>query len=257
MLIDTHIHLYAAQFDDDRAHLVSRAEAEGVKKFLMPNIDRATTGAMMDLVLQYPEVCYPMFGLHPCDVKPGFLKELNLIRKELEINRDRTVAIGETGIDLHWDTAFEQEQVEAFNIQLNWCIDYDLPVVIHSRKSVDVILSILEKRRSDGLRGVFHCFSGDREQIRRITALDFYFGIGGVLTFKNGGLDKVMDHIPRERVILETDAPYLAPAPHRGKRNIPEYLLLVADKLGEIWGDGPERVASVTGENAVRLFNLK
>lgn len=257
MLIDTHIHLYASQFDDDRDQLISEALSMGVEKFLMPNIDRSTMEPMMELVKQHDRVCYPMFGLHPCDVKPGFLKELKLIRNELKLNRDKVVAVGETGIDLHWDTTYENEQVEAFNIQLNWCMEFDLPVVIHSRKSVDLILSVLEKRKADGLRGVFHCFSGDREQIRRIIDLDLYFGIGGVLTFRNGGLDKVMEFIPRDRVILETDAPYLAPAPHRGKRNIPEYLTLVSEKLSDLWAVSAEEVASVTGTNANRLFDLR
>ncbi len=256
MLIDTHIHLYASQFDDDRQQLITDAVSQGVQKFLMPNIDRSTIVPMMQLVEQHENTCYPMFGLHPCDVKPGFLKELNGIKSELNRNREKVVAIGETGIDLHWDTTHENEQVEAFNIQLNWCMEYDLPVVIHSRKSVDLIISILEKRKADGLRGVFHCFSGDREQIERIKGLDFYFGIGGVVTFRNGGLDKVMDLIPRDRVILETDAPYLAPAPHRGKRNIPEYIILVAEKLGELWSVDPQEVISVTGVNAKRLFNI-
>lgn len=237
--------------------MVRAAIDEQVGIFLMPNIDIASIGPMMALNEKFPQRCLPMFGLHPCDVKTDYLSKLDEIKDFMLRNLEVTVAIGETGLDHYWDMTYSNEQEEALNIQLNWCMEYDLPVVIHSRDSLDAILSILESRKSDGLKGVLHCFSGTREQVERVNKLDFYFGLGGVLTFKNGGLDKVIHDIPTNRIILETDAPYLAPVPYRGKRNEPVYIRKVAEKLAEMTRKSVDEIERITTQNAVRLFGIK
>ena len=253
-LIDSHTHLYLEQFDEDRAELISKAGEFGIDRFLLPHIDSETTQAMYDLVKQYPDKCFPMMGLHPCSVKENFEEELALV-KELLFSKEH-VAVGEIGLDHYWDKTFVDQQRDAFIRQIHWANELDLPIVIHSRETIDLLIEVLEKEAIEGLKGVFHCFTGSVEQAERILALGFYLGIGGVLTFKNSGLDKTVKELPIESMILETDAPYLTPTPHRGKRNIPEYLYLVAQKLAEVKEIDIEIVANVTTENSCHLFNL-
>jgi TatD DNase family protein len=257
MIIDSHIHLYSEKYDQDRDELIKKALDDGIKMFLMPNIDTETAAPMLDLHTAYPNACFPMFGLHPCDVKDTFDTDLQYLHQKLKENREITVAVGETGIDLYWDKSYAKYQEEAFNRQLDWCIEFNLPVVIHSRDALDKVIEILEDRNNNNLRGVFHCFSGTVEQIERINKLDFYFGIGGVVTFKNGGLDKVLAAIPHNRIVLETDGPYLAPAPYRGKRNEPAFIRNIAIKVSELLSLPVEEMENITSENAINLFGLK
>ena len=252
MFIDTHTHLYAEEFDNDRAVLIKKAIAAGVKKFYLPNISSASVEVMLRLEQEFPDHCVAMMGVHPCDIKANYLEELDLAEKWLK--KRKFVAIGEIGIDLFWDKTFIEAQKIAFRTQIGWALQYDLPIVIHCRDAFDEIYEILSSY--DKLpRGIFHCFSGNLEQANKILDLkQFKLGIGGVLTFKNSGLDKVVGEIGLEHLVLETDAPYLAPVPFRGKRNEPIYLLEVAKKLAEIKNCGIMEVAEVTSKNADFVF---
>lgn len=253
-LIDTHTHLYLEQFDEDRDEMIQRAKDEGVSQFLLPNIDSSTLEAMWDLCNSEP-ACKPMMGLHPCSVKENFAQELALVEKELRTGK--YIAVGEIGVDLYWDKTFLKEQQDALAQQVEWAKELDLPIVIHARESFDEIFEVLDTLNSDKLRGVFHCFTGTREQAAHILNYgDFYLGIGGVLTFKKGGLDKIIDALPLESLVLETDSPYLAPTPHRGKRNESAYTRIVAQKLADLLEISLEQVAEVTSENARRLFRI-
>ncbi|HEX6333787.1 MAG TPA: TatD family hydrolase [Flavisolibacter sp.] len=250
-LIDTHTHIYLPEFEGDRAEMVSRARSAGVDRFLLPAIDSTTHATMMALEAEFPG-CQAMIGLHPCSVNQQFREELELVRDWL---RKRSfVAIGETGLDFYWDKTYVEFQYESFRTQIGLCLEYDLPVVIHSRNAIDECIQVVSEY--PGLRGVFHCFSGNLAQARRILDLGLFLGIGGVVTFKNAGLDSVITATGLSQVVLETDAPYLAPVPYRGKRNEPAYTLLVAEKLAAITGSTPEKVAELTTENAGRLFRL-
>ncbi|MCB0661755.1 MAG: TatD family hydrolase [Saprospiraceae bacterium] len=252
MLIDTHAHLYASEFDDDRKEVLEKALEKGVKKILLPNIDSHSIEGMMQMEVDFPNICYPMMGLHPCSVKENYREELSLMRRWID-KRD-FIAIGEIGIDLYWDKTFVKEQEEAFLEQTRWALEKGWPIVIHSRESIDMILDLLEPLKSPALRGVFHCFSGNSEQAKRIMDLGFYMGLGGVLTFKNSGLDKVVRELPLSSLILETDAPYLAPTPFRGKRNESAYVALVAEKLAEVKEISIDEIERITTENAKNLF---
>jgi len=252
--IDTHCHLFDEQFNTDRDAAVTRALEAGVTKFLLPNIDTQTIQPLYTLADKYPDSCLPMMGLHPCSVFTDYEKSLDLIYKEL-ISR-KFVAVGEIGLDYYWDVTYKEQQIDAFKTQLKWAVEMNLPVAIHTRNSFDDAIAIVEEYQSKGLRGVFHCFSGSIEDAKRIIAAGFYMGIGGVATFKNGGLDKVLPDVPLEHLILETDAPYLAPVPYRGKRNSPEYIPLIAQKLAEMKGMEVNIIANKTTENAVKLFEL-
>lgn len=254
MLIDTHAHLYAKAFENDRAAMIERAEAVGVKQFLLPNIDESSIAGMLALEATYPGRCFPMMGLHPCSVKENYLTDLAWVREWLE-KRD-FVAIGEIGIDLYWDKTFIEEQKAAFRQQVEWALEFDRPIVIHARESIDLLIDMIKEIGDPNLKGVFHCFTGNVVQAETIMKLGLYLGVGGVLTFKNGGVDKTLAEISLERVILETDAPYLAPIPHRGKRNESAYVQEIAVKLASIKGLSLEKVASITSENAQKLFNL-
>jgi TatD DNase family protein len=248
-LVDTHTHIYLEEFDDDQDEMIERAEREGVRKFFLPAIDSATHHVMFGLENRYPGRCFSMMGLHPCSVKENFNAELELVRAELE--RRKFSAIGEIGLDFYWDRSFTDQQTDAFHRQLDWAVEFDLPVSIHSRNSTDECTAIVKEHQDGRLKGVFHCFSGDVEQAKKIIDLGFYLGIGGVLTFKNSGLDKVMEHISIDHVVLETDAPYLAPVPFRGKRNEPAYLKFIAERLGMIKNIPVEEVALITTRNAI------
>jgi TatD DNase family protein len=254
-LTDTHAHLYSEQFDDDREEMLARAIAAGVQAFFLPNVDKDTIEPMLALEAAHPGVCYAMMGLHPCSVNETYLEELAIVRQWLE--RRTFCAIGEIGIDLYWDKTHVAAQEAAFLKQVEWALEYDLPVIIHSRESTDHLLGLLAPLRSERLRGIFHCFTGDRRQAEQVIELGFLLGIGGVLTFKNSGLDAVTKQIGLEYLVLETDAPYLAPAPHRGKRNESAYLLRVAEKLAEVKGVSLDTVSQITSQNAGRLFGLQ
>lgn len=234
--------------------MLEKAEKEGVSKILMPAIDSSTHTVMLELEEERPLTCISMIGLHPCSVKENYLFELKIVRDYLEKRSFK--AVGEIGLDFYWDKTFTEQQYDAFNQQIEWALHFDLPIVIHSRNSTDECIEVVSKHQKGKLRGVFHCFSGDIVQAKRVIDLGFYLGIGGVVTFKNSGLDKVMEEIPLEHVVLETDAPYLAPVPFRGKRNEPAYLKYVAEKLAGIKNVEIDEVAKITTDNAEKLFGL-
>lgn len=251
--IDTHTHLFTRQFDEDRKEVVERALEAGVTKLLLPNIDLDSIDAMHDLVKSYPDNCFPMMGMHPCSVTENWEAELAIIKSHLE--KGGYCAVGEIGIDLHWDKSTLPYQQKAFAQQIEWAKEFGLPIAIHVREAFDETFEIIDQLNDDRLTGVFHCFTGTVEQAQRVLNYGgFKLGLGGVLTFKNSGLDKVISEIDLKHLILETDSPYLAPTPHRGKRNESEYTTLVASKLAEIKACKIEHVAEVTTQNALELF---
>ncbi|MEO7922786.1 MAG: TatD family hydrolase [Chitinophagaceae bacterium] len=251
-LIDTHSHIYLPEFAADRPAMLERAHKEGIARVLMPAIDSSTHSMMLALEAEDPSLCHSMMGLHPCSVKENYADELKIAGKYLQ---ERSFsAIGETGLDFYWDKTFTEQQYEAFNVQIGWAMDHDIPVVIHSREAIDECIEVISKRQNGTLKGVFHCFSGNESQAQKIIDLGFYLGIGGVVTFKNSGLDKVMKKTGLAMVLLETDAPYLAPVPFRGKRNEPAYLSYVAEKLAMINETSKEEIARITTLNAEKLF---
>lgn len=252
-LIDTHSHIYLPDFKEDIVGVLQNAENEGVEKILLPAIDNSTHEQMLELEKMAPEVCLAMMGLHPCSVKENFREELKIAREHLD--KRKFVAIGETGLDFYWDKTFTAEQYIAFNEQIEWAKEFDIPVVIHSRNSIDECIDVIKEQQDGRLKGVFHCFSGNEEQAGKIIDLGFYMGIGGVATFKNSGLDKVMKEIDMKHIVLETDAPYLAPVPYRGKRNEPAYLKYIVTKISEIKGISTEEVADYTINNSIQLFD--
>ena len=253
-LIDTHTHLFSSQFDEDRNAVVQKAIDNGVSKMLLPNISSETIEAMHQLCQDFPKHCYPMMGLHPCDVKDDYLKELEIVKAQLD--KGKYVAVGEIGIDLYWDKSTLDIQKKAFRQQLIWAKEYDLPVAIHIRESFDEIFEVIEEVNDEKLRGVFHCFTGTKEQGLRAIDMGFMLGIGGVVTFKNSGLDQTLSGLPLAQLILETDSPYLAPAPHRGQRNESAFIPLMAQKLADIYEMDIEEVARITTQNAKTLFKL-
>ncbi|MBL7865596.1 MAG: TatD family hydrolase [Cyclobacteriaceae bacterium] len=250
--IDTHAHVYSKEFDADRSDMLRRAFEAGVGRILMPNINHTSIDGMMELELKYPDQCLPMMGLHPCSVKQDFEKELYIV--ESWLSKRKFTALGEMGTDLYWDKTFWPQQQEAFVIQVNWAKKHKLPLVIHSRESIDETIALLAPLTTKELTGVFHCFTGTADQAKQITDMGFYLGIGGVATFKNGGVDKVLPHVLPERIVLETDSPYLAPVPHRGKRNEPHYMLLIAQRVADILGIPMEQLMDQTTGNALKLF---
>ncbi|MCK4466155.1 MAG: TatD family hydrolase [Bacteroidales bacterium] len=253
-LIDTHTHLYLSAFDNDREQVIKSALNDGVRKFLLPNIDNSTVLPMLKLTGQFPEACFPMMGLHPTSVKADYNKKLIMVANWLP--KEPFCAIGEIGIDLYWDKQFLQEQIRAFRYQIELALKHNLPVVIHSRQSFEVIIDVLKEFKDQQLRGVFHSFTGSLEQAYKAIELGFKLGIGGVVTFTNSGLDKVVEKISLEHIVLETDSPYLAPAPRRGKRNESAYLLYIANKLAGIFSTDIEKVADITSANAIKLFRI-
>lgn len=255
MLIDTHTHLYSSQFDQDREEVIQQSINNGVDKFLLPNIDKSSIQGMLSLQQKFPLNCYAMMGLHPCSVDQNWEQELEEIKTLLQ--KERIVAIGEIGIDLYWDKTYVEQQKEAFTRQISWAKEMNLPIVIHARDSFSEIYSVLDQVNDERLKGVFHCFSGSAEDVSKIQSYGgFKFGIGGVLTFKKSGLDEVVKNIPIEEILLETDAPYLAPTPHRGKRNESTYLPLIASKLSDVFEISEQEVARITSQNAMELFRL-
>ncbi len=248
--------MYSEKFDDDQSEALARARAEGVEYILLPNIDVDSIDALHALS-QRDKGCIPMMGLHPCSVVSDYSTQLKRIGFELFQGAQKYIAVGEIGIDLYWDKSFIEQQKAAFRIQINWAKELALPIVIHARDSISEILEILDEENSSKLRGVFHCFSGTKEDAERIIAYGgFKFGIGGVVTFKNSTLPVVLKSIPLDHVLLETDAPYLAPMPYRGKRNESAYLLYIAEKLSDIYECPIEQIKKATSENAEELFQL-
>ena len=254
MLIDTHCHIYLKDFDEDRKEMLAKAENEGVKLFLMPAIDKITYQLMRDVEKSYPGKCLAMMGLHPCSVKQGFEDEIAFVEKKL--SESKFIAIGEIGLDFYWDKTFIDEQYVAFQQQIELALKHSLPIVIHSRNSIDECIQVVKQNQKGNLKGVFHCFSGNKEQAGQITDLGFYLGIGGVITFKNSGLDKVVKEVEMKHIVLETDSPYLAPVPFRGKRNECSYLKFVVEKLAEIKNISREEIADITTNNAKELFSI-
>lgn len=252
--IDTHAHIYLPEFDEDRGAIIDRSREHGVMRIAMPNIDRASIDSLLEVESKYPETCFAMMGLHPCSVKKDFEKELYHVEDWLD--KRKFVAVGEIGTDLYWDKSLWDQQVEAFTIQVNWAKKYQLPIVIHCRESLDQTITILQSLVNQDTKGIFHCFTGTPEQAKKITEMGFLLGIGGVLTFKNGGLDKVISMIDQDRMVLETDSPYLTPVPHRGKRNEPSYIPLIAQKLSDLIGIPQEVIQQKTTSNALTLFNM-
>jgi TatD DNase family protein len=255
MFVDTHAHTYAEAFAEDRDQSIERALENGVKKILLPNIDLESLPGLLQLQEKYPDICYPMIGLHPCDVKPDTYETvLKTLKQELDSKPSKYIAIGETGIDLYWDKSTQEAQIEALEIQVQWCKETLKPIVLHARESLEVLIEVLSRPKNKGIRGVFHCFTGTFAQAQQIIAMGFDIGIGGVLTFKKSSLVEVIEKLPLEHIILETDSPYLAPTPYRGKRNESAYIPIIAQKLAEIKGISIEEVAKCTTENAERIF---
>jgi len=252
MIIDTHTHLYAEEFNADRKALIQKAINNGIQKFYLPNIDSTSIDVMHQLEIDFPENCFAMMGLHPCSVNASVEAELAIVKSWLEKRKYK--AVGEIGIDLYWDKTFLKEQQHAFKTQIEWALHYNYPIVIHCREAFDEIFEILISFNKLP-KAIFHCFSGNAEQAQKILALgNFKLGIGGVLTFKNSGLDKAIENVDLEHLVLETDAPYLAPVPFRGKRNEPSYLLEVAKKLAELKNVSMSDVESATTKNAQFIF---
>ena len=254
-LIDTHAHIYLEQFNNDRKEVIAGAIRSSVSKIFLPNIDTSTLSSVMDLEAGFQGTCYALIGLHPCSVNSDFEKELKSMEEWL--GKRSFSGIGETGTDLYWDKSYRTQQIESLEIQVNWADSYKLPVILHSRDSLDLSIQIIEKNHTEDLSGIFHCFTGSLEQARRIIDLGFYLGIGGVLTFKNSGLGSVIENIPPEKIVLETDSPYLTPHPYRGKRNEPAYLNLIAKRLAEIYDTDILTIADITTENARKVFKVE
>jgi TatD DNase family protein len=253
-LIDTHAHIYVKEFSSDIHDVMIRAKEKGVNRIIMPAIDSTTHAAMLKLEEIYPESCISMMGLHPCSVKENYLEELKAVEDWL--SKRKFVAVGEIGLDFYWDLSFKDQQYDAFNRQMEWALEYDIPIAIHSRNSTDECIKVVQRQQKGQLKGVFHCFSGTPEQANEIIETGFYLGIGGVLTYKNAGLDKVIREIDPKHIILETDSPYLTPVPFRGKRNECSYLTYVLQKLADIRETNVDTIAAITTQNAEKLFSL-
>jgi TatD DNase family protein len=257
MLIDTHTHIYSSKFDEDRDDVIQDCISKGVKKLLLPNIDSTSTDSMLELAAKYPENCLPMMGIHPCSINNETIEKELAHAKEYLFSDRKFIAVGEIGIDLHWDKTTLEAQVTAFKTQIEWAKELGLPIAIHARESFDEIFEVLDEVNDNKLRGVLHCFTGNLEQAKQVINYGgFKLGIGGVVTFKNGGLDKFLKEIPLEHLILETDAPYLAPSPFRGKRNSSQYIPLIGEKLADIYGCSLPEIANITTKNAIELFGL-
>ncbi|MBV6645674.1 MAG: TatD family hydrolase [Cyclobacteriaceae bacterium] len=255
MLIDSHAHIYLDQFDEDRLEMMDRAQQEKVLKIYMPNIDSTSIDSMLEVYDQFEQFTFPMMGLHPCSVKKDFERELYLVEEWLE--KGSFIAVGEIGTDLYWDKTYFAYQQEAFKVQCELALQHELPIVVHCRESIDETIELVQPYIERGLRGVFHCFTGDIDQAKKITDLGMYLGIGGVATFKNGGLHKVLPEVDMHRMVLETDSPYLAPVPHRGKRNEPSYIPIIAQRVADLTNLSLDEVSEITTKNAQELFHPK
>lgn len=254
MFTDTHAHLYDERLMADE-QVIPRAIAAGVTQMYLPNCDSETISGMMAVCMKWPDHCFPMIGLHPTYVKDGYRDEL--ARMQDELSRNRFYAVGEIGLDYYWDMTFKQEQRIAFEYQTDLALQYDLPIVIHSRESNDDCIEVVRSKQNGNLKGIFHCFSGNVAQARAVVGLGFYLGIGGVVTYKKSILPDIVRKIPLQHLVLETDAPYLSPVPHRGKRNESSYIPLIAAAVAEIKGISIEEVADATTNNARKVFEVK
>jgi TatD DNase family protein len=255
ILTDTHTHLYLEDFDADRPEVMARALKNGVQRILLPNIDSATLPQLKKTVSEFPENCFPMMGLHPTSVKKDFETELAIV--ETELAAGKYYGVGEIGIDLYWDKTFEEEQKEAFRRQLQLAKKYRLAVSIHTRNAFGTVLQIVKQELTDDLKGVFHCFTGTEKEARQLLDTGFKLGIGGIVTFKNSDLGRVVSQLPPETLVVETDAPYLTPAPYRGKRNESAYLIYIVQKIAELQNIPAEKVAEITTDTARQLFFTK
>lgn len=252
MMIDTHCHLYVKEFENDLDEMITRAIDSGVEKFYMPAIDSDTTEAMFMLEKKYPGKCFAMTGLHPCSVKENYKDELSKIEQAL--TERRFAAIGETGLDFYWDKTFVKEQYLALEQQASLALQYNIPIVLHTRNAMQETIDVIKKYKSTGLKGIFHCFGGSIEEANQIIETGFYMGIGGVVTYKKSGLAEVLAQVDLKHIVLETDAPYLTPVPFRGKRNESSYLKYVLDKIAEIKNISATEVAAITTQNAKTIF---
>ena len=254
IITDTHTHLYSEAFDEDREEMINQALENNIQRFFIPAIDSEYTQRMYELEKKYPENIFLMMGLHPTHVKENFEEELKHVESEFQ-KRD-FYAVGEIGIDLYWDKSTLDIQKKSFRYQIQLAKKYNLPIVIHCREAFDEIFEVLETEKDDKLFGVFHCFTGTYEQAKKALSYNMKLGIGGVVTFKNGGIDKFISEIPLKNIVLETDSPYLAPKPYRGKRNNPVYIMKVAEKLSELYGIPVEEVAGITTKNSEEVFGI-
>jgi len=254
IFIDTHTHLHAEEFSEDLDFVIQRALDKNVSTLLLPDIDRSTRPDMLALSKKFPDVCLPMIGLHPTSVKEDYKEELKEI--ETAISSRKFFGIGETGLDLYWDKTFIKEQIDSFTFQIELALQHQLPIVIHSRKSLNEIISILKKYKNKGLTGIFHCFPGNIREAELLIDMGFYIGIGGVVTYKNSTMAEVVRHFDLSNVVLETDAPYLTPVPFRGKRNESSYIPLIAEYIAQLKSISIEEVAEKTTANAKKLFGL-
>jgi TatD DNase family protein len=252
--IDTHAHLYSSPIKENIEGIMKNAMDNGIDTIIMPAIDSTTLEAMLEVEKTYPKNCMAMMGLHPCSVKENVKEELAIIEKQLQ--KRKFIAIGEIGLDYYWDKTFTTEQMHAFEIQMQWALDYKLPIAIHTRNAMGETIEAVKPFAKKGLRGIFHCFSGSKESAEQIISMDFHLGLGGVLTYKNAGVAEAIKDIPMEWLVLETDAPYLSPVPYRGKTNEPSYMIHVAMKLAEIKNLPLHEIASITTNNAEKLFGL-
>lgn len=255
MFIDTHTHLFAEEFDTDRKEMIERAKNLGIEYLLLPNVDTESLRRLKETVSAFPEICLPMLGLHPCSVKADYENDLKIIRNE--IDAQKPLAIGECGIDLYWDKTFLKEQKEALKIQGEWAKELDLPLIIHARDSFPEIFEVIDEINNEKLKGIFHCFTGGKAEAKKIISYGgFKMGIGGVVTYKTSHLPVLLPEIDLQHLVLETDSPYLAPVPYRGKRNESSYLIQVAKKLSEIYTLPIEKIGEITTQNAKELFRL-
>jgi len=254
IITDTHTHLYSEQFDEDRNEVIQRSIDAGVSRFFIPAIDSAYTQKMLDLESAFPKNIFLMMGLHPTHVKENVDEELALIKEW--IDKRKFYAIGEIGMDLYWDKTYLKEQQHAFRAQIQWAKERKMPINIHCRNAFDEVFEILEEEKSEDLFGIFHCFTGNLEQAKQALSYNMKLGIGGVVTFKNGKIDKFLNEIPLSEIVLETDAPYLAPTPYRGKRNESSYLLNVIGKLVDIYGLPADEIAAITTQNSKDIFGI-
>jgi TatD DNase family protein len=255
MIIDTHCHLYLPEFSNEIDTFINSAKENGIKKIYLPAINSETTGALLSLEEKHPEICVAMMGLHPCYVKSDYKNELQKV-EDLLVQR-KFVAIGECGLDFYWDKTFIKEQYLALEQQVEWALHYNLPLILHTRNATQETIDVIKKYKSSNLKGIFHCFGGTYEEAKQIIDLGFYLGIGGVVTYKNAGLDLVLKNIDLDYLVLETDAPYLSPVPFRGKTNEPAHLKIIAEKIALIKNVSYNIVADITSKNAERLFGAE
>jgi TatD DNase family protein len=252
--IDTHSHLYVKDFDRDRDEVIKESLNHSVRRILLPNINLESLQSLLDVCRDYPKICYPMIGLHPCDVKDDYKEVLQEIFDSF--SQDKFIAVGETGIDQYWDKTYINEQKDSFRIQIQFALNHNLPVIIHKRQSYSETIEVLNEFKGENLRGIFHCYSGSVEHANEIIERGFLLGIGGTITYKSSNLDMVLPHIPLEYIVLETDAPYLTPVPYRGTRNKSAYIPLIAQRLAEVKKTTIDEVARQTTKNAIELFSL-